>query len=165
MNTRLLFGSPSVERSCRLFFVLCLACRSLWERNAVTLPKSDAQSLMSLSSQARPAFAAHSIPAGFSSPAAPVMPPTPASALPLAETDSSSSVAPDFSHSWDLATGGFKTLTAKRTLPPPQQRRGPITPTPETAPSHASMFLLVLLACIVVMLVSAGVVLFMTLQP
>lgn len=130
----------------------------------MTLPTPDAQSPKPLSSQARPAFAAHSIPAGFSSPATPAMAPTPAAPFPLAETDSSSAT-PDFSHSWDLATGGFKTLTAKRTLPPPQQRRGPITPTPETAPPRSYMFLLVLLACIVVMLVSGGVVLFMTLQP
>ncbi|HEX7733341.1 MAG TPA: hypothetical protein VF458_00705 [Ktedonobacteraceae bacterium] len=129
----------------------------------MTLPTPDAQSPKSLSSQARPAFAARSIPAGFASPATPVIAPTPAS-FPLAKTDSSSA-APDFSHSWDLATGGFKTLTAKRTLPPPQQRRGPITPTPETAPSRSYMFPLVLLACIVVMLVSGGVVLFMMLQP
>jgi hypothetical protein len=97
---------------------------------------------------------------------------TPASPLPLAETDSSSRVAgarissaADFAHSWDLATGGFKTLTAKRELPPPQQRRGPAAPPPESAPTRSYMFLLVILACIVVMLISGGVVLFMTLQP
>ena len=71
----------------------------------------------------------------------------------------------DFSHSWDLATGGFKTLTAKRELPPPQQRRGQATPLPEPPPARSYMFLLVILACIVVMLISGGVVLFMTLQP
>lgn len=135
-------------------------------------PTPDARSPKSLSSQARPAFAAHSIPSGFPSPAAPVMTSTPATSLPLAETDSSPqaagsrvSAATDFSHPWDLATGGFKTLTAKRTLPPPQQRRGPISPLPESAPTRSYMFLLVILACIVVMLISGGVVLFMTLQP
>lgn len=138
----------------------------------MTLPTPDAQSSKPLSSQARPAFAAHSILTGFPTPAAPAMTSTPAPSLPLAETDSSSlvagsrvSAATDFSHPWDLATGGFKTLTAKRTLPPPQQRRGPISPLPESVPTRSYMFLLVILACVVVMLISGGVVLFMTLQP
>lgn len=138
----------------------------------MTLPTPDAQSPKPLSSQARPAFAAHSMPPGFSSPAAPVMASTPAPSFSLAETDSSSmaagarvSATTDFSHPWDLATGGFKTLTAKRELPPPQQRRGPASPLPESAPPRSYMFLLVIVACIVVMLISGGVVLFMTLQP
>src|SRR5689334_21679216 len=101
------------------------------------------------------------------------MPSTPglaSSSSPLSETDSSHSAAgaqvsaaTDFSHSWDLATGGFKTLTAKRELPPPQQRRGQAAPLPEPAPTRSYMFLLVILACVVVMLISGGVVLFMTL--
>jgi hypothetical protein len=69
----------------------------------------------------------------------------------------------DFSHPWDLATGGLKTLTAKRELFPPQQRRGQVVPEP--VPVHSYMFVLVIVACIVVMLISGGVVLFMTLQP
>jgi hypothetical protein len=69
----------------------------------------------------------------------------------------------DFSHPWDLATGGFKTLTAKRELVPPQQRRGQVVADPASARSY--MFLLVILACIVAMLISGGIVLFMTLQP
>lgn len=136
----------------------------------MTLPTPDAQSPKPLSSQSHPAFAVHSNPTGFSPPAAPVA--APLSALPSSETDSSStpadepvSAATDFSHPWDLATGGFKTLTAKRELPPLQQRRGPATPLPEIAPARSYMFLLVILACIVVMLISAGVVLFITLQP
>ncbi len=138
----------------------------------MTLPTPDAQFPKSLSSQARPAFAAHSIPAGSSTPAAPVMAPASTPSFPLAERDLSSpgagshiSAATDFSHPWDLATGGFKTLTAKRELPPLQQRRGPATPLPETAPTRSYMFLLVIIACVVVMLISGGVVLFMTLQP
>jgi len=138
----------------------------------VTSPTPDAQSSRSLSSQARPAFAAHSIPAGFAAPAASALVPAPTSSLPLAETDSSTlgagsslSATADFSHPWDLATGGFKTLTAKRELPPPQQRRGPATPLPDTPPARSYLFVLVIVACIVVMLVSGGVVLFMTLQP
>jgi hypothetical protein len=135
----------------------------------VTLPSPDAQSPRSLSSRSQQAFAAHSTPAGFPMPATPAFPSAP---LPLSEMDSSRSAAgaqvssaADFSHSWDLATGGFKTLTAKRELPPPQQRRGPAAPLPEPAPPRSYMFLLVILACVVVMLISGGVVLFMTLQP
>ena len=138
----------------------------------MTLPTPDAQSPKPLSSQARPAFAAHSISAGFSSPAAPVLTSTSMTSLPLAETDSSSlvagsrvSAAADFSRPWDLATGGFKTLTAKRELPPLQQRRGSAPPLPASAPTRSYMFLLVIIACVVVMLISGGVVLFMTLQP
>jgi hypothetical protein len=138
----------------------------------VTLPTPDAQSPKPLSSQARPAFAAHSIPTGFSAPSTPALTSTSASAFPLAETASASpgagsrvSAATDFSHPWDLATGGFKTLTAKRELPPPQQRRGSAAPPSEPVPARSYMFLLVILACIVAMLISGGVVLFMTLQP
>src|SRR5579875_1453791 len=75
------------------------------------------------------------------------------------------SSAADFSHSWDLATGGFKILTAKRELPSPQQRRGQPASLAEPASEGNYLFLLVLLACLVVMLISGGVVLFMTLQP
>ena len=68
-------------------------------------------------------------------------------------------------HSWDLATGGLKALTAKRELPPRLDRRlsgnlQEITPAP-----RSYTFALVLLACIVVMLISGGVVLFMLIQP
>ncbi|HEY1353616.1 MAG TPA: hypothetical protein VGF67_28735, partial [Ktedonobacteraceae bacterium] len=69
----------------------------------------------------------------------------------------------DFSHPWDLATGGLKTLTAKRELFPPQQRREQVVVEP--TPVRSYMFVLVIVACIVVMLISGGVVLFMTLQP
>lgn len=71
----------------------------------------------------------------------------------------------DFSHSWDLATGGLKTLTAKRELPPRQEKRVLPVPPSELNSTRSYMFLLVIMACIVVMLISGGVVLFMTLQP
>jgi hypothetical protein len=80
-------------------------------------------------------------------------------------TSPQTSASANFSHSWDLATGGFKTLTAKRELPSPQQRRGQSQSLPDPTPTRSSMFLLVIVACIVVMLLSGGVVLFMTLQP
>jgi hypothetical protein len=69
-------------------------------------------------------------------------------------------------HSWDLATGGLKTLTAKRELPPRLERRtaaGQLPAEPATPRSYT--FLLVILACLLVMLISGGIVLFMVLQP
>jgi hypothetical protein len=67
-------------------------------------------------------------------------------------------------HSWDLATGGLKTLTAKRELPPrPGRRVGEPTASAVTQRSYA--FALVILACVVVMLISGGIVLFVLLQP
>lgn len=133
----------------------------------MTLPTPDAQSPKSLTSHPSQASAVHSIPARLSLPATPQLSPRPFSP---AEMASSSAVArmegaapADFSHPWDLATGGFKTLTAKRELFPPQQRRGQAVSDP--APARSYTFLLVILACVVVMLISGGVVLFMTLQP
>ena len=70
-------------------------------------------------------------------------------------------------HSWNLATGGLKTLTAKREIPPSLERR---TTAPEkqlesevAARNYA--FAVIVLACIVVMLISGGIVLSMMLQP
>jgi hypothetical protein len=70
-------------------------------------------------------------------------------------------------HSWNLATGGLKTLTAKRELPSALERRttatGDLHEVESTTRSYT--FALVVLACIVVMLISGGIVLFMMLQP
>jgi hypothetical protein len=77
--------------------------------------------------------------------------------------------AVDFAgNSWDLATGGLKTLTAKRELPPRLERR--VNDLPANGASGASAqrsyaFALVILACVIVMLVSGGIVLFIMLQP
>lgn len=131
----------------------------------MTLPTPDAQSPKSLPLYPRPASATHSNPHGFSLPSTP---PLPSTSTPYPEADlisgERSSASTDFSQFWDLATGGLKTLTAKRELPPRQTRVQAALPSaPPSAPSY--MFLLVILACIVVMLISGGVVLFMTLQP
>ena len=69
------------------------------------------------------------------------------------------------SHSWDLATGGLKTMTAKREMPSLHDRRqnGQIVE-PTYAPRNY-VFLLVILACLLLMLVSGGIVLFVMLQP
>lgn len=69
-------------------------------------------------------------------------------------------------HSWDLATGGLKTLTAKREVPYLYERR----PTEKLPPNTTGVprsyaFLLIVLVCLVLMLISGGVVLFVMLQP
>ena len=138
----------------------------------MTLPTPDAQSPRFLSQQTHPTHTIHSIPTNHSIPATPV--PSSLSSTsprPLAsETETSSTIARDratdfATHSWDLASGGLKTLTAKRELPPRLERRStnqlsdaPITPRSYTFP-------LVILACIAIMLISGGIVLFMMLQP
>ncbi len=66
-------------------------------------------------------------------------------------------------HSWDLATGGLKTLTAKRELPARPDRRTVDTQPEELSRSY--LFALVILACLVLMLIGGGVVLFVMLQP
>jgi len=130
----------------------------------VTLPTPDAQSPRFLSQQT---LSTHSIPTNHSIPVTPV----PSSLRPpSSETETSSTIARDratnfATHSWDLATGGLKTLTAKRELPPRLERRATkqLSDAPVTPRSY--MFPLVILACIVIMLISGGIVLFMMLQP
>jgi hypothetical protein len=133
----------------------------------VTLPTPDAESPRFLSQQTH---SIHSIPTNHSIPATPV-PSSLTSVKPLpTETENSSIIAgecaTDFAtHSWDLATGSFKTLTAKRELPPRLERRATsqLTDAPVTPKSY--LFPLVILACIMIMLVSGGIVLFMMVQP
>ena len=138
----------------------------------MTLPTPDAQSPRFLSQQTHSTHSIHSIPTNHSIPATPVPSSlTSASLKPLiSETETSSTIAreraTDFAtHSWDLAAGGLKTLTAKRELPPRLERRATkqLSDAPTTPRSY--MFPLVILACIVIMLISGGIVLFMMLQP
>jgi len=73
--------------------------------------------------------------------------------------------ATDFaSHSWDLATGGLKTLTAKRELPLRIEQRTS-EQLPEQAAQRSYAFALVLLVCALIMLISGGIVLFLMIQP
>lgn len=139
----------------------------------MTLPTPDAQSARFLSQQPRPTQPDHSMPPV--TPHAlhlPATPRTPATS-PFAPTTESPNLNTrerdiDFAdHSWNLASGGLKTLTAKRELPPGLERR--TTPTEkrleaETA-TRSYTFALIVLACILVMLISGGVVLLMMLQP
>ena len=166
--------------------------------NNVSLPTSDAQSSGFLPQRPHhPQAAPHSTAAAVSghaaypasvshSPHAPVdtpripsspftgtpfPPPSPSSFRPTAErTDQiAHERAIDFaSSSWDLATGGLKTLTAKRQLPPlPDRRLSEKLPEPAEADGPRNYaFLLVVLACIVLMLFSAGIVLWIIMfQP
>ncbi len=128
----------------------------------MTLPTPDAQSPRFLSQNT------HSIPANHSISATPV--PSPSVKPLLLETENSSTVARDratdfATHSWDLATGGLKTLTAKRELPPRLERRSTnqLSDVPVTPRSY--MFPLVILVCVVIMFISGGIVLFMMVQP
>jgi len=68
-------------------------------------------------------------------------------------------------HSWDLATGGLKTLTAKRELPIRLDRRAAGVVPDMFAASRSYMFVFVILVCLVLMLIGGGMVLFVMLQP
>lgn len=68
-------------------------------------------------------------------------------------------------HSWDLATGGLKTLTAKRELPPGLERRSSERLGEPVTPPRSYTFTLVILACIVVMVISGAIILIMLMQP
>ncbi len=73
--------------------------------------------------------------------------------------------ATDFaSHSWDLATGGLKTLTAKRELPLRIEQRTS-EQLLEQATQRSYAFALMLLVCALIMLISGGIVLFLMIQP
>jgi len=67
--------------------------------------------------------------------------------------------------SQDLATGGLKTFTAKRELPPRLDRRVSEALPDAVAAPRSYTFILIILVCILVMLISGGIVLFMVLQP
>ena len=145
----------------------------------VTLPTPDAQSPRLLSQRPHSNPLTHSIPSTPLPSASPVYPPGnyPSSPAQIGETPEASEIdahqrVTDFAgNSWDLATGGLKTMTAKRQLPPRLKRR-----TGEKAPAgsvravgadgqRSLTFALVLLACLIVMLVSGGIVLLVLLQP
>jgi hypothetical protein len=71
-------------------------------------------------------------------------------------------------NSWDLASGGLKTMTAKRELPQRLDRRVNDPHANGTANASAQRsyaVALVILACVVAMLVGGGIVLFVMLQP
>lgn len=128
----------------------------------MTLPPSDAQSSRFLPHRPRGVPPTHSI---SSVPPHAQLPITPSPSATGFSDEVTHDRALDFaSHSWDLATGGLKTLTAKREIPQFDRRASEAMP--ETAHTPRSYtFVLVILACLVLMLISGGVVLFVILQP
>lgn len=96
--------------------------------------------------------------------ALPKQPPTPSLADPF--DDAAHEHAVDIAtHSLDLATGGLKTMTAKRELPTRPERRAADVLPDALALSRSYTFALVILVCVVLMLIGGGVVLFVLLQP
>ncbi len=133
------------------------------------LPNPDAQSAQSIphSSQQR-ISPAHSILDTPSLPAQTAFPKTPS--FPTFKNEPSQTAdhehAIDFAtSSWDLATGGLKTLTAKRELPLRPDRRSTGMVPDILATSRSYMFALVILLCVLLMLIGGGIVLFVMLQP
>ena len=110
-------------------------------------------------------------PASFATPfpSAPLAPrPFPgsvASSTELAEKMAHEHALDFATHSWDLATGGLKTLTAKRELPPRIERRIMETMADTPPPSRSYALLLAILVSIMLMLIGGGVILFVMLQP
>jgi hypothetical protein len=68
-------------------------------------------------------------------------------------------------HSWDLATGGLKTLTAKRELPIRAEMHASDVVPDMLATSRSYLFLLVILLCVLLILIGGGILLFVMLQP
>jgi hypothetical protein len=130
----------------------------------MTLPNPDAQSAHSPQST-------HSI---SDAPITPALPPRTASPerLSFSTFRDESSYNTDHEHaidfatsSWDLATGGLKTLTAKREVPLRPDRR-PAGVVPDiVATSRSYMFALVIAICVLLMLVGGTIVLYVILQP
>ena len=131
----------------------------------MTLPTPDAQSA---GFRARPSLVPNPTYSMPKNPHAASEPSLLPSAVPQTEPpqEPSQDRAIDFaSHSWDLATGGLKTLTAKREMPFLVERRPTGQLAEPVAVPRSYAFLLIILVCLVIMLVSGGVVLFVMLQP
>ncbi len=133
----------------------------------MTLPTPDAHSAGSLPHRPRRNLSpSHSISetiAPFPPPQATPLPPAPPSFVAPGKPDEH---ALDFAtHSWDLATGGMKVLTAKRELPLRSDRRSSGVMPDIVATSRSYLVALVVLVCVVLMLIGGGIVLLVMLQP
>ncbi|QBD81981.1 hypothetical protein EPA93_40800 [Ktedonosporobacter rubrisoli] len=138
----------------------------------MTLPTHDAQPSKRLG---RPQIVppTHSIPAMSPVPAVPLAP----QSTPNPLSQSASGYDEEMAHehaidiatqSWDLATGGMKTLTAKRELPLParsERRVTDILPDGLSKSPRNDTFVMIILVCVALMLVGGGIVLFILLQP
>ena len=129
----------------------------------MTPPTPDARSSRLLPRRPHAAPPSHSMPANTSYiPAPPNSPNFPPHGV-GAPNKSAHEHAIDFAtHSWDLATGGLKTLTAKRELPLRPDRRSADALPDEVSRSY--LFALIVLVCLVLTLIGGGIVLFFMLQ-
>ena len=131
----------------------------------MTLPTSDAQSSSFLPRRPQPP---QSVPPTHSitpSPAPRTTPPPSMSNAGFSDEIGQDRSFDFASYSWNLATGGLKTLTAKRELPTLLERSPTQKPPDATSIPRSYMFMLVILVCLVLMLISGGIVLFLMLQP
>lgn len=129
----------------------------------MTPPTPDARSSRLLPRRPHAAPPSHSLPANTSYIPAPPQPPTFPPSVVGASHKSAHEHAIDFAtHSWDLATGGLKTLTAKREFPMRPDRRSADTLPDEISRSY--LFALIILICLVLTLIGGGIVLFFMLQ-
>ena len=138
----------------------------------MTLPSSSAQSARSLSQHPQTLSPAHSISdlsslsSSSSSVAADATNHSPSKMPGYSSSPDHDEHALDFAtHSWDLATGGLKTLTAKREFPVRAERQTNGMMPDILATYRSYMFALVILVCIVLMLIGGGIVLLVMLQP
>ena len=138
----------------------------------MTLPNPDAQSTQSVSHPSQQAVSpTHSMSDALATPPLPLQAASPETP-PFPTFKDGSSYKTDHEHaidfatsSWDLATGGLKTLTAKRELSLRFDRRSSDMVPDILATSRSYMFALVILVCVLLMLIGGGIVLFVMLQP
>ncbi len=133
----------------------------------MTLPTSDTQSSGFMQRRPHPTPPTYSIPVRPQAGQLPFTPtPPPTRPAPGIFDKTTHEHAIDFAtHSWDLATGGLKTLTAKRELPTRPDRRNADQVPQMQSMSRSYIFALITLSCVVLMLIGGGVVLFVMLQP
>lgn len=126
-------------------------------------PPPDARSSRLLPRRPHAAPPSHSMPANTAyTPASPLSPTLPPSGAGTSHKSAHEHAIDFATHSWDLATGGLKTLTAKRELPMRPDRRSADTLPEEISRSY--LFALIVLICLVLTLIGAGIVLFFMLQ-
>ncbi|MBV9258562.1 MAG: hypothetical protein JO215_11130 [Ktedonobacteraceae bacterium] len=129
----------------------------------MTPPTPDARSSRLLPRRPNAAPPSHSMPANTSYiPAPPPSPSFPPSSVGVPNKSAHEHAIDFATHSWDLATGGLKTLTAKREFPARPDRRSADTLPSEMSRSY--LFALIILICVVLTLIGAGIVLFFMLQ-
>ncbi len=132
----------------------------------MTLPTHDAQPSRSIPRRPQMVSPTHSISTPPQRPAKPFSSrPAPLRSASDQEEEQQHGHALDFAtNSWDLATGGLKTLTAKRELPRRPDRRQPERAGTERVSSRSYGLILLILACVLLMLIGGGVVLLVMLQ-